>query len=192
MKRIIVGITGATGSIYGVRLLDALKGKAEVHLVITDAAVGILQRETACSLDELREKADRVHENNDLFSPIASGTFMTDGMVVMPCSMKSLSGIANSYAENLLLRAADVTLKQRRPLILGVRETPLHAGHLKLMLAAAEMGAIIAPPMPAYYYKPKEINDIINHTVGLALDLLSILHDLPVRWEPGILSGKER
>jgi 4-hydroxy-3-polyprenylbenzoate decarboxylase len=192
MKRIIVGITGATGSIYGVRLLDALKGKAEVHLVITDAAVGILQRETACSLDELREKADRVHENNDLFSPIASGTFMTDGMVVMPCSMKSLSGIANSYAENLLLRAADVTLKQRRPLILGVRETPLHAGHLKLMLAATEMGAIIAPPMPAYYYKPKEINDIINHTVGLALDLLSILHDLPVRWEPGILSGKER
>ena len=192
MKRIIVGITGATGAIYGVRLLEALAGKAETHLVISETAAGILQRETACSLDDLREKADRVHENNDLYSPIASGTFITDGMVVMPCSMKSLSGIANSYAENLLLRAADVTLKQRRPLILGVRETPLHAGHLKLMLAAAEMGAIIAPPMPAFYHKPKEINDIINHTVGLALDLLGIFHDLPVRWEPGIMSGKER
>jgi len=182
MKRIIVGMTGATGSIYGVRLLGALTGKAEVHLVITDAAVGILQRETACSLEELRKKADIIHENNDLYSPIASGTFMTDGMVVMPCSMKSLSGIVNSYAENLLLRAADVTLKQRRPLVLGVRETPLHAGHLKLMLAAIEMGAIIAPPMPAFYYNPKEINDIIDHTIGMALDLLGIAHDIPVRW----------
>lgn len=192
MKRIIVGIAGATGAIYGVRLIEALAGKAEIHLVISDAASMVLKRETTCSVSDLRKKADFFHENSDLFSPIASGTFMTDGMVVMPCSMKSLSGIVNSYAENLLLRAADVTLKQRRPLILGVRETPLHAGHLKLMLAATEMGAIIAPPMPAFYYKPKEINDIINHTVGLALDLLDILHDLPVRWEPGIMSGKER
>jgi 4-hydroxy-3-polyprenylbenzoate decarboxylase len=184
MKRIVVAITGATGSVYGVRLVEVLAGKAEVHLVLSNQAIAVLEHEGPCSIDELKKKAHVFYNNMDLFAPIASGTFATDGMVIMPCSIKSLSGVANSYAENLLLRAADVTLKQHRTLILGVRETPLHSGHLRLMLAATEMGAIILPPIPAFYYKPSGIADLVDHTVGMALNLLNIIHDLPVCWSP--------
>ncbi|PIV21112.1 MAG: 3-octaprenyl-4-hydroxybenzoate carboxy-lyase [Deltaproteobacteria bacterium CG_4_8_14_3_um_filter_45_9] len=181
--RLIVGISGATGSIYGIRLLEILKEKKiETHLILTSTAKKILLQETPYGIERVENLASHVYENEDLTASISSGSFKTDGMVVIPCSIKSLSGIAHSYNENLLMRAADVTLKERRKLILVVRETPLHQGHIQLMLQASQTGAILFPPMPAFYFHPKTIDDLINHTVGKVLDLFGINHHLFNRW----------
>ncbi len=181
--RIIVGISGATGSIYGIRLLEILKEKKiETHLIITSTTEKIILQETSYSIKEVKRLASTVYQNKDLDAPISSGSFKTDGMVVIPCSIKSLSGIAHSYNENLLTRAADVTLKERRKLVLVVRETPLHQGHIELMLHASRTGAILFPPMPAFYFQPKTIDDLINQTVGKVLDLFGVDHDLFERW----------
>ena len=181
--RLILGISGATGPIYGIRLLEILKEKRiETHLIITSTAEKIIPQETSYSVKEVKDLAASVYENDGLSAPISSGSFKTDGMVIIPCSTKSLSGIAHSYNENLLIRAADVTLKEMRRLVLVVRETPLHQGHLELMLRASRTGAILLPPMPAFYFHPKTIDDLVNHTVGKVLDLFGIDHDLFKRW----------
>lgn len=183
-KQIIVGITGASGVIYGIRLLEVLKEKKiKTHLVITDTAKETISIETKYNLREVEGLASRVYPVDDLVSAISSGSFKTDGMVIVPCSIKSLSAVANSFNENLLIRAADVTLKERRKLILVVRETPLHKGHLKLMCKIAGLGGIILPPVPAFYHAPRNIEDLINHAVGKILDLMEIEHSLYKRWE---------
>jgi 4-hydroxy-3-polyprenylbenzoate decarboxylase len=184
--RLILGISGATGPIYGIRLLEVLKEKRiETHLIITPMSQKIIPQETSYSVKEVMHLATSVHENENLGAPISSGSFKTDGMVIIPCSIKSLSDIAHSHNENLLIRAADVTLKERRRLLLVVRETPLHQGHLELMLQACRTGAILLPPMPAFYFRPKTIDDLVNHTVGKVLDLFGIGHDLFKRWGSG-------
>ena len=182
-KRLVVGISGASGVIYGLEMLRVLKDLGyESHVVLTEMARSNFSLETDRSLEEVEVAAGRIYDDADLAAPISSGSFITRGMVVIPCSIKSLSGIANSYNINLLTRAADVTLKERRPLVLVVRETPLHRGHLKLMLSAASQGAVILPPVPAFYHKPKTILDLIHHTVGKVLDCLDIEHQLFDRW----------
>jgi 4-hydroxy-3-polyprenylbenzoate decarboxylase len=184
--RLIVGISGATGSIYGIRLLEILRQKKiETHLIISSTSKEIISQETLHSVEAVKALASYVYENEDLGAPISSGSFLSEGMVIIPCSIKSLSGIANSFNENLLIRAADVTLKERRKLVLVVRETPLHLGHIELMLQASRMGAILLPPMPAFYFHPKTIDDLINHTVGKVLDLFSIDTKLFRRWGTG-------
>jgi flavin prenyltransferase len=188
--RLIVGISGATGAIYGVRFLEILKEKKiESHLIITPTSKEILLAETSYSVETVKKLASYVYEDDDLGASISSGSFRTDGMVVIPCSMKTLSGIAHSYNENLLTRAADVILKERRRLVLMVRETPLHEGHIELMLRASRMGAILFPPVPAFYHHPRTIADLINHTLGKILDLFEIDHHLFVRW--GSPSGQK-
>ncbi|MBM4289158.1 MAG: UbiX family flavin prenyltransferase [Deltaproteobacteria bacterium] len=182
-KNIIVGITGASGVIYGLELLRVLKTlHLDTHLVITPAGRLNFQVETDFSPEEAEKLATWVHDNDDLTAPIASGSCLTGGMVVIPCSIKTLSAIANSYSASLLVRAADVTLKERRPLVLVVRETPLHLGHLELLQRAAAMGAIILPPMPAFYHRPRTIDDLIHQTLGKILDSLHIPHRLFRRW----------
>ncbi len=184
--RLVVGISGATGVIYGIRLLEVLRSHPDVetHLVMSNPAKQTVVLETGYKVDEVEALADRVHSFHDLAAPIASGSFKAAGMVVIPCSMKTLSGIANSYDDNLLVRAADVTLKERRPLLLVARETPLHLGHLRLMERVVETGAILVPPMPAFYNQPQTIDDIVNQTVGRVLDLVGIEHEgLFRRWE---------
>lgn len=184
MKRLIVGISGASAAIYGIRLLEVLQETdVETHLVISAAAKKIILMETDFAVEEVEAMAGCVYDINDIGAAIASGSFKTDGMVVIPCSIKSLSAIANSYSANLLLRAADVTLKERRRLVAVVRETPLHRGHLQLMLRVTDMGALIFPPLPAFYHRPKTIEDIIDHTVGRVLDLFGIDHALFKRWD---------
>jgi 4-hydroxy-3-polyprenylbenzoate decarboxylase len=183
--KIVVGISGSTGAIYGIRLLEVLSGlkNVETHLVISNPAKETIALETDYTVRQVEAMASKVHGINNIAASIASGSFKTDGMAVIPCSIKTLSGIANSFNDNLLVRAADVTLKEHRRLVLVVRETPLHAGHLRLMTQAADIGAIITPPMPAFYHKPKTIDDIINQTVGRVLDLLNVDHpDLFKRW----------
>jgi len=181
--RLVVGISGATGSIYGIRLLQCLKErKIESHLVITSTSKKIILEETPYSVKEVENLASTVYEDDDLGASISSGSFKTEGMVIIPCSIKTLSAIAHSYNANLLVRAADVTLKERRRLVLVVRETPLHTGHVDLMLQASRMGAILLPPMPAFYFRPKTIEDIVNHTVGKVLDLFEVEHHLFERW----------
>jgi 4-hydroxy-3-polyprenylbenzoate decarboxylase len=183
MSRIIVGISGATGVIYGMRMLKALReAGVETHLVITQSAVKNLELETECTVETLESMANVVYDIDDIGAAIASGSFKVDGMVVAPCTIKTLSAIANSYNFNLLVRAADVTLKERRRLILLVRETPLHEGHLELMIRVTRMGGIIMPPVPAFYHMPKTLEDIINQTVGKVLDLFSIDSKLFKRW----------
>ncbi len=185
MRRIIVGISGASGAIYGVKLLQALKASqgVETHLVISHYGKKTIGIETPYTVAEVEGLADAVYPDNDMTSRLASGSFMADTMIVAPCSIKTLSGIANSYADNLLVRAADVTLKECRKLILAVRETPLHRGHIDLMQKAASIGAIIAPPMVACYQKPQTVDEVINHGVGKLLDLAGIEHNLYKRWE---------
>lgn len=184
MKRIITAITGATGVIYGIRLLQVLKEKGvETHLIISEQAAAIIPLETEFTVEEVRALAHTVHDPANLAAPLSSGSFRIDAMAVLPCSMKTLSGIANSFSHNLVARAADVTLKERRPLILAVRETPFHLGHLRLMVSATEMGAIIAPPIPAFYHAPGDIKDIVDQSVGKILDLLAIDHDIYKRWK---------
>jgi 4-hydroxy-3-polyprenylbenzoate decarboxylase len=180
---IVVGITGATGVVYGVELLKALRQLGvPTHLVISETGLRTLAVELEVSPGEVRALATVSHSNRDLAASIASGSFRTAGMIVAPCSVKTLSGIANGYAENLIIRAADVTLKERRPLVLMVRETPLHLGHLRLMTRAAEIGAIILPPMPAFYHRPESLQEIISQGVGRALDQLGVDHNLCRRW----------
>jgi 4-hydroxy-3-polyprenylbenzoate decarboxylase len=183
MKRLIVGISGASAAMYGIRLLEVLKETdIETHLVVSSAAKKIILMETDFTVEEVEAMADHVYDIDDIGAAIASGSFKTDGMVIIPCSIKSLSAIANSYSANLLLRAADVTLKERRRLVAVVRETPLHRGHLQLMLKLTDMGAIIFPPLPAFYHRPQTIEDIVDHTVGRVLDLFGIDHALFERW----------
>ena len=183
MKRLTVGISGATGAIYGIRLLEALsKLDVETHLVITEAAERTILMETEWKLKDIKSLANVSYDIKDLGGDISSGSFLSEGMVIIPCSIKSLSGIANSFNENLLIRAADVTLKERRKLVLVVRETPLHLGHIELMLRASRMGAILLPPVPAFYFHPTSIDDLINHTIGKVLDLFGMNHHLFNRW----------
>jgi 4-hydroxy-3-polyprenylbenzoate decarboxylase len=183
-QRIILAITGASGAVYGLRTLDALKTlNIEVHLVVSPIGARILVEETGVKLDELVKKADYTYQPDDLSVPIASGSFCTEGMLITPCSVKTLSGIANSYAENLIQRTADVCLKERRPLLLGVRETPLHIGHLRLMSAAAQSGAVIFPLAPAFYNHPKTIDDLVDATVGRMLARMGIANDLYKAWD---------
>lgn len=183
MKRLVVGISGATGAIYGIRLLEFLsKSDVETHLVISDSAEKTIRMETHWTLEQVKALATVTYNMEDVGADISSGSFHAEGMVVIPCSIKSLSAIANSYNENLLIRAADVALKERRKLVLVVRETPLHRGHLSLMLNVADAGAVILPPIPAFYFLPKTLDDIINHTVGRVLDVFGIDHRLFNRW----------
>lgn len=169
MKRLIVGISGASGAIYGVRLLQVLRDVTDIetHLVMSQAARQTLSLETDFSLREVQALADVTHDARDIAASISSGSFQTLGMVILPCSIKTLSGIVHSYTDGLLTRAADVVLKERRPLVLCVRETPLHLGHLRLMTQAAEIGAVIMPPVPAFYHRPQSLDDVINQTVNL-------------------------
>ncbi|CAI1536002.1 UbiX family flavin prenyltransferase [Serratia fonticola] len=187
MKRLIIGISGASGAIYGVRLLQVLRGVEEVetHLVMSNAARQTLALETSLSLRDVQALADVVHDARDIAASISSGSFKTMGMVILPCSIKTLSGIVNSYSDGLLTRAADVVLKERRPLVLCVRETPLHLGHLRLMTQAAEMGAMIMPPVPAFYHRPQTVDDIIDQTVNRVIDQFDIElpQDLFTRWQ---------
>ena len=187
MKRLIVGISGASGAIYGVRLLQVLRDVAgvETHLVMSQAARQTLSLETDLSLRDVQALSDVVHDARDIAASISSGSFKTAGMVILPCSIKTLSGIVNSYTDTLVTRAADVVLKERRPLVLCVRETPLHLGHLRLMTQAAELGAIIMPPVPAFYHRPTSLDDVINQTVNRVLDQFDIdlPEDLFTRWQ---------
>lgn len=180
---LVVGITGATGVIYGIEILRALRRLGQpTHLVISEMGVRTLALETDVPLADVRALADRVHSNRDLAAAVASGSFATRGMIIAPCSVKTLSGIANCFSLNLILRAADVTLKERRPLVLVFRETPLHLGHLRLMTAAVEMGAVLVPPMASFYARPQTVADIVAQTVGRVLDQFGIAHDLTARW----------
>ncbi|MHA1020871.1 UbiX family flavin prenyltransferase [Enterobacter ludwigii] len=187
MKRLIVGLSGASGAIYGVRLLQVLRDVAEVetHLVMSQAARQTLSLETDLSLRDVQALADVVHDARDIAASISSGSFKTAGMVILPCSIKTLSGIVNSYTDTLVTRAADVVLKERRPLVLCVRETPLHLGHLRLMTQAAELGAVIMPPVPAFYHRPVSLDDVINQTVNRVLDQfdINLPEDLFTRWQ---------
>ena len=183
MKRLVVAISGATGAIYGIRLLEFLsKSDIETHLVVSRSAEKTIRMETSWTLEQVKALATVTYNMEDVGADISSGSFQAEGMVVIPCSIKSLSAIANSYNENLLIRAADVALKERRKLVLVVRETPLHRGHLSLMMNVADAGGVILPPIPAFYFLPKTIDDLINHTVGRVLDVFSIDHRLFNRW----------
>ncbi len=185
--RLVVGIAGASGAVYGVRLLEVLRDLAnvETHLVVSGGAERTIELETDFALRDVEALADEVHDVRDVAAPLSSGSFRTMGMVVAPCSMKTLSGIANSYSDNLLLRAADVTLKERRRLVLLPRETPLHLGHARLLVQAIEIGAVVMPPVPALYHRPTSVAEIIDHTVSRVLDLFGIENDLVARWGGG-------
>ncbi len=192
-KRIVVGISGASGVIYGVRLLEVLKQTDyETHLIISKSGKLNIEIETDYRPEDVEAMADVVYDHKDVAAAVASGSFLTEGMVVAPCTIKTLSGIANSYNENLLVRAADVTLKEKRKLALVVRETPLHKGHLRLMTLAADMGAHILPPVPSFYHQPKTIEDIIDQTIGKIFDYLGIQHELFRRWGEKAPSTKEK
>jgi 4-hydroxy-3-polyprenylbenzoate decarboxylase len=185
MKRLIVGISGASGAVYGIRALQVLRDVADIetHLVLSPSAKRTIVEETDWDAPAVEALADVVHSHRDIGAAIASGSFQTIGMLVAPCSIKSLSGIVNSYADNLLTRAADVCLKERRRVVLLVRETPLHLGHIELLGQAARYGAVVLPPMPAFYNRPQTVDDIVNHTIGKALDQFEIPHQLFKRWK---------
>ncbi len=187
MKRIVIGISGASGAIYGIRLLEVLKETdgIETHAIISKGARVTIEYETHMQPEAVGELADKLHSEADLAACVSSGSFKTCGMIVAPCSMKSLSMIANSLNDNLLVRAADVTLKERRKLVLIPRETPLHLGHLRAMTVVTEMGGVILPPVPSFYHKPRTIEDIIDQTIGKALDQLDVPHNLFERWAGG-------
>lgn len=186
MKKIVVGISGASGVIHGIRLLEVLREVSEVetHLIVSNAAKRTIGLETDRSVDEVEALADHCYRVGDIAAAIASGSFKTSAMVVVPCSMKTLSGIANSYADNLLIRAAEVVLKDQRRLVLVPRETPLHLGHLRLLVKVAEMGAVVMPPFPAFYHRPETVGEIVDQTVNRILDLLDVEleDDLFPRW----------
>jgi 4-hydroxy-3-polyprenylbenzoate decarboxylase len=185
VKRLIVGISGASGVIYGIRMLEVLKimGGVETHLVMSRFGRLNIEIETTHTPQYVESLADEVHNVGNQAASLSSGSFKTDGMVIAPCSMKTLSGIAHSSADSLLVRAADVVLKERRTLVLMPREAPLHVGHCKLLYEAAQLGAVIAPPMPAFYNNPETIDDIVNHSVGRVLDLFDLDAGILKRWE---------
>lgn len=182
-RPLVVGISGASGAIFGVRLLEALRRlEIPTHLVMSGSAERTIAIETGLSPDNVAALADVVYAPDDMAAAIASGSFRSRGMIVAPCAIKTLSGIANSYADTLLVRTADVMLKERRPLVLLVRETPLHKGHLDLMARAADLGAVILPPIPAFYHQPQSLEDVVDQILGKALDQMGIEHDLFERW----------
>ena len=184
MTRIVVGISGASGSIYGIRLLEKLAAlSVETHLIVTRPAEKTLFEETGRTLKDLKSLATHWHSNEAIGASLASGSYLTDGMVIAPCSVNTMSAIAAGMASNLLVRAADVTLKERRRLILMVRESPLHLGHLRTLERLAEMGAIIAPPMPALYTRPETVKEIVDQSVGRVLDLLHLFSPDTQRWQ---------
>lgn len=185
MRRLVIGISGASGAIYGIRALEALRQveNIETHLILSPSAKRTITDETDWSVADVEALATVVHPHRDIGASIASGSFKTEGMLVAPCSIKSLSGIVHSYNENLITRAADVCLKERRRLVLLVRETPLHLGHIELIAAASRYGAVILPPVPAFYNRPQTLDDIVNHTVGRALDQFDISNRLFKRWK---------
>ena len=181
---LVVGITGASGVIYGIRLLEVLSsnGEVETHLIISEAGEKNIRYETDWELEQVKALADSCYDIHDIGAKLASGSFKRDGMIIAPCSMKTLSALANSYADNLLTRSADVTLKERKRLVVLARETPLHLGHLRNMEKLTEMGAVVFPPVPAFYYKPRTIQELIDHTIGKVLDIFDIKHNLFRRW----------
>ena len=183
--RLIIGMSGASGVIYGIRLLEVLSRveQAETHLVLSNSAKLNIAIETDRNSKEVEDLADEVYSNKDIAARLASGSFKTDGMIVAPCAVKTLSAIANSYADSLLVRAADVVLKERRRLVLVPRETPLHTGHCELLLKVSQMGAILAPPMPAHYINPQTVDDLVDHHVGRLLDLFDLDPGLVQRWQ---------
>jgi 4-hydroxy-3-polyprenylbenzoate decarboxylase len=183
-RRIVVGITGASGSIYGVRLLEELRKQdgLEIHLVVSASGKRTLVEETDRSLKQVEALAHVVHDNRDVGAPIASGSFKTAAVVIVPCSIKTLSALANCHSDTLIARAGDVGLKEGRPVVAVVRETPLHVGHLRQMLAFAEMGGIVLPPMPAFYLRPRTLDDVVSHTVARVLDRIGLPHSLVPEW----------
>ncbi|CAX55012.1 UbiX family flavin prenyltransferase [Erwinia pyrifoliae] len=187
MKRLIIGISGASGVIYGIRALQILQqvSDIETHLIMSQAARQTLALESDYSVRDVQAMADVVHDARDIAASISSGSFDTDGLAILPCSMKTLSGIVHSYSDGLLTRAADVVLKERRRLVLCVRETPLHLGHLRMMTTAAELGAIVMPPVPAFYHRPQNVMEIVDQTVNRVLDQFDIQldNDLFTRWQ---------
>jgi 4-hydroxy-3-polyprenylbenzoate decarboxylase len=189
---LIVGITGATGVIYGIRLLEVLSTiqDVETHLIISESGETTIKYETNRSVEEVKKLADFTYDIKDIAARISSGSFIREGMIIAPCTVKTMSALAYSYTDNLIIRAGDVTLKERQKLLLMVRETPLHLGHLRNMERLAEMGAIIMPPVPAFYHKPQTLQDIIDHTVGKMLDLFKIKHTLFRRWSGCTAEGE--
>jgi 4-hydroxy-3-polyprenylbenzoate decarboxylase len=183
-QRLVIAITGATGAVYGVRLLQHLQHieGVETHLVVSDAAVLTLHQETGLARREVEAMANVVHKSGDIGAAIASGSFQSDGMIIAPCSMKTLAAVAHGLSDNLIARAADVVLKERRRLVLMVRETPFNLAHLRNMTAVTEMGGIIFPPLPSFYHHPQSIAEMVDHTVGRVLDLYGIPHALAPRW----------
>ena len=185
VRRLVVGISGASGIVYGIRVLELLrKAKIESHLVMTSSAALTLGYESSLKLGDVEKLADVVHSNTDMDANIASGSFKTLGMIIAPCSVKTMAAIATGYTDSLIARAADVALKQRRRLVLMVREAPLHLGHLRSMVAVTEAGAIVFPPVPAFYAKPKTLAEMVDHTVGRALDLFDIDTGTVFQWDP--------
>jgi len=185
VKRIVVGLSGASGAIYGIRFLELLRAlpDVETHLVVSDPAKRTIAEETDWAVKDVLALAGHHYDNKDIGAAIASGSFKTDGMVIVPCSVKAAASVAHCLADNLMTRAADVTLKEGRPLILVVRETPLHLGHLRVLTALAEMGAVILPPMPAFYHRPKQIEDLVDHTLARVLDRLGLPQQLVTEWQ---------
>ena len=189
---LIVGISGASGAIYGIRLLEILNTiHITTHLILTRAAERTIELETDYAVDQIKEMATVCYDLDDIAAPVSSGSFKgTRGMVILPCSIKTLSALANSFNVNILIRAADVTLKERRKLVVAVRETPLHRGHLELMLRLTDMGAILFPPVPAFYHRPRDLEDIIRHSIGKILDLFDIEVPDFKRWA-GVMDSPE-
>ena len=182
--RLVVGISGSSGVVYGIRLLQVLRDlpQTETHLIITTSGKRTILEETDYSLQEVEALASYVYDNRDIGAAVASGSFRTDGMVIVPCSIRTASALAASTGEGLLCRAGDVTLKEGRPLVVAVREAPLHLGHLRQLTALAELGAVIFPPVPAFYHRPKTLDDIVNHTVGRILDRVGVPQTLAQEW----------
>ena len=185
MRRLVVGMSGASGAIYGIRLLEVLRkvDDIEVHLVLSPSSGRTIHDETDWKVSDVEALADVVYNYQDIGASLSSGSYRHAGMIIAPCSVKTLSGIVNSYDDNLLVRAADVALKEKRRVVLLVRETPLHLGHLELMARAARYGAVVMPPVPAFYIRPKSLDDVINQSVGKALDFFDISHTLFRRWK---------
>ncbi len=191
--RLVIGMSGSTGAIYGIRLLEVLRGVpgVETHLVISAPGKRTLVEETDYGIQAVEALAHRAYDNRDIGAALASGSFQTAGMIIAPCSIRTAAAVATSTGEGLLCRAADVTLKEGRPLIIVVRETPLHAGHLRQLLQLAEIGGIVFPPAPAFYHRPQTLDDLINHTVGRILDRIGIPHGLGREWTGTSRSDRE-
>jgi 4-hydroxy-3-polyprenylbenzoate decarboxylase len=191
VRRIVVGISGASGAIYGIRFLELLRGLPDIesHLIVSDAAKRTIVEETDYAIRDVEALATRSYRNKDIGASLASGSYKTAGMVIVPCSIKTAAAVAHCLADSLIARAADVTLKEGRPLVLVVRESPLHVGHLRVLTALAEMGGVILPPMPAFYHRPKQIDDLVNHTLARVLDRLGLPQTLVAEWQGTVPPG---